>query len=375
MEYLPFGEVKVRTGSDPVHHTFTGHEEDLETSLIYANARYYDPVIGRFITADPTVQRPSDPQDLNRYAYARNNPVRFIDPSGYGFFSWLKKLFKKVGKFFKKTIGRFFKKHGATAGGVIGSIAGLFLPGGPAVWGAVGGAIGGGVQAALNGGKAGDIILGAIMGAIEGYAIGSAVAGVQQGFMDWKNAFTDPDAGFGHLRELGISEKEYLVSHGEKVFTNGVGTKLPAALAQAKAEGAALYYNPSHGFWADFTEAALQKLTGTSSFGRGFGSSLVQAGGKYEVFGYSQGALTALNAFSSVGDKLAGSTFTPIGSPASRFSTNLITRAAGVAIKGGGTNLFDPIQLLQPTLNPVRAVGAAGGLATLGRSHVNYFEH
>ncbi|PIW65535.1 MAG: hypothetical protein COW12_01375, partial [Candidatus Omnitrophica bacterium CG12_big_fil_rev_8_21_14_0_65_45_16] len=33
MEYLPFGEVKVRTGSDPVHHTFTGHEEDLETSL------------------------------------------------------------------------------------------------------------------------------------------------------------------------------------------------------------------------------------------------------------------------------------------------------------------------------------------------------
>ena len=65
MEYLPFGEVKLRVGSDPVSHTFTGHEEDLESSLIYANARYYDPKIGRFVTADPTVQQPHDPQDLN----------------------------------------------------------------------------------------------------------------------------------------------------------------------------------------------------------------------------------------------------------------------------------------------------------------------
>ena len=82
MEYFPFGEVKVRTGSDPVTHTFTGHEEDLETDLIYANARYYDPKIGRFITPDTYVQSPEDPQSLNRYAYARNNPVKYVDPTG-----------------------------------------------------------------------------------------------------------------------------------------------------------------------------------------------------------------------------------------------------------------------------------------------------
>ncbi len=43
--------------------------------------------MGRFITADPTVQHPTDPQDLNRYAYARNNPIRFTDPTGLGFWS------------------------------------------------------------------------------------------------------------------------------------------------------------------------------------------------------------------------------------------------------------------------------------------------
>ena len=48
-------------------------------------ARYYDPVLGRFITPDTIVQDPYDPQSLNRYAYCRNNPVKYIDPSGHEF--------------------------------------------------------------------------------------------------------------------------------------------------------------------------------------------------------------------------------------------------------------------------------------------------
>ena len=46
-------------------------------------ARYYDPVLGRFITPDTIVQAPYDPQTLNRYAYCRNNPVKYIDPTGH----------------------------------------------------------------------------------------------------------------------------------------------------------------------------------------------------------------------------------------------------------------------------------------------------
>jgi len=38
--------------------------------------------LGRFITADWIVQGPADPQSLNRYAYCRNNPIKYADPTG-----------------------------------------------------------------------------------------------------------------------------------------------------------------------------------------------------------------------------------------------------------------------------------------------------
>ena len=50
-------------------------------------------MIGRFITPDTIVQAPQDPQTLNRYAYCRNNPVKYIDPSGHGFKKWFKEFF------------------------------------------------------------------------------------------------------------------------------------------------------------------------------------------------------------------------------------------------------------------------------------------
>ena len=60
---------------------FTGQRLD-STGLYYYGARYYDPAIGRFISADTVVQNPANPQTLNRYAYALNNPLKYIDPSG-----------------------------------------------------------------------------------------------------------------------------------------------------------------------------------------------------------------------------------------------------------------------------------------------------
>ncbi len=45
--------------------------------------RYYDPTLGRFIQPDTIVPDPGDPQSLNRYSYAGNNPVRYTDPSGH----------------------------------------------------------------------------------------------------------------------------------------------------------------------------------------------------------------------------------------------------------------------------------------------------
>ncbi|WP_407362457.1 hypothetical protein HKW97_17760 [Pseudomonas luteola] len=61
---------------------FTGHIKDPSSALIYAGARYYDPVIGRFLSVDPVKPNISSPETFNRYAYANNNPYRYADPTG-----------------------------------------------------------------------------------------------------------------------------------------------------------------------------------------------------------------------------------------------------------------------------------------------------
>ena len=47
------------------------------------NARYYLPGIGRFVSADTIVPDREDPQSFNRYSYARNNPLKYTDPTGH----------------------------------------------------------------------------------------------------------------------------------------------------------------------------------------------------------------------------------------------------------------------------------------------------
>ncbi|WP_373726096.1 RHS repeat-associated core domain-containing protein, partial [Bacteroides heparinolyticus] len=60
----------------------TGHEHYDRFRIINANARLYDPVIGRFFSPDPFVQAPGFTQSYNRYSYCMNNPVMFTDPDG-----------------------------------------------------------------------------------------------------------------------------------------------------------------------------------------------------------------------------------------------------------------------------------------------------
>jgi len=83
-EYLPFGE---EWNPQPAGDSrkFTGKERDAETGLDYFGARYYGAEIGRFTTVDPVYtwrENLVDPQRWNRYAYVRNNPLRYMDPDG-----------------------------------------------------------------------------------------------------------------------------------------------------------------------------------------------------------------------------------------------------------------------------------------------------
>ncbi len=70
---------------------FTMHEHLDEMGVVHMNGRIYDPLIGRFMSADPIIQAPGMLQSHNRYAYVMNNPLNLTDPSGY--FS-LKKFFR-----------------------------------------------------------------------------------------------------------------------------------------------------------------------------------------------------------------------------------------------------------------------------------------
>jgi RHS repeat-associated protein len=63
---------------------YTDHEQLNRTGFIHMNGRVYDPRIGRFVSADPIVQAPFHSQSYNRYSYTSNNPLSYIDPSGFG---------------------------------------------------------------------------------------------------------------------------------------------------------------------------------------------------------------------------------------------------------------------------------------------------
>ena len=69
-------------GDPQTDFNFTGQRK-AGFGLLDYNARYYDPVLGRFISPDSIVPDPTSGQGLSRYRYARNNPLKYNDPSGH----------------------------------------------------------------------------------------------------------------------------------------------------------------------------------------------------------------------------------------------------------------------------------------------------
>lgn len=102
LDYFPFGDVRlnVKTGSFDSSRKYIGEEGDDSTGLNYLNARYYNSKTGRFLSQDSVFlsigntrevesitglkldQYISDPQGMNSYGYARNNPLSFTDKAG-----------------------------------------------------------------------------------------------------------------------------------------------------------------------------------------------------------------------------------------------------------------------------------------------------
>jgi RHS repeat-associated protein len=87
IDYYPYGEtwVEEETTDYENDYKFTGKEKDEETGLYYYEARYYDSSLGRFASIDPWSGDLLDPQSLNKYSYVKNNPVKYVDPTGKEF--------------------------------------------------------------------------------------------------------------------------------------------------------------------------------------------------------------------------------------------------------------------------------------------------
>jgi RHS repeat-associated protein len=85
LTYKPWGET--RSGVSSTTFKYTGQRQEKllggDEGLYFYGSRYYDPLLGRFISPDSMIPDPSNPADYDRYAYVRNNPVRYSDPTGH----------------------------------------------------------------------------------------------------------------------------------------------------------------------------------------------------------------------------------------------------------------------------------------------------
>ncbi|MDX6766087.1 MAG: toxin TcdB middle/N-terminal domain-containing protein [Candidatus Methylacidiphilales bacterium] len=191
--YTPFGRElsQDNTQAFEVSHRFTGQIFDEDTGLYYFNARYYDPELGRFISADTIVPDPQNPQTFNRYAYSLNNPLKYVDPSGHEPITITAIV---VGILIATAVGAAAGAAvaaaqggniamGALTGAISGFLGGLGALGGPA--GAIAAsAAAGAINAAITGG---DIAQSALVGGITGgisFAASSLTQGLVKGIAD-----------------------------------------------------------------------------------------------------------------------------------------------------------------------------------------------
>ena len=85
--FRPFGAVYEEVGpgfgtSRLDRRYFAGHASQEETGLVYMQARWLDPEVGRFLSVDPLIRSLEKPQSLNGYSYVENHPTLFVDPTG-----------------------------------------------------------------------------------------------------------------------------------------------------------------------------------------------------------------------------------------------------------------------------------------------------
>ncbi len=293
--------------------------------------RVYDPDLGRFISADPTIQYPEVQQNFNRYTYVNNNPLSYTDPSGFGFLS---SIFKAIGKIIggvvKAVVGvvkavlnsPILRTVAAIAiaaiPGVGAPLSAQLLAGFGAGFVASGGDLKAGLIGAITFGAAstGSILTQSIAGGVSSklqgrkFLTGFLSAGafayvgsqIKQGINDWqqgRGTFYQVSAGKG-----GVAKPTFGGGVTDRLFVNGILSDVNAAaqrgLEQFHGQSFTLFHNPSNGIFADLTESLLGKVTGTSSLSRQLAGVIKNSGlgitGTGSLVAHSQGGIIVTNA-------------------------------------------------------------------------------
>ena len=110
----PYGQPSRKRAADGPHPLgFTAKMHDTEIGLVHLGARYYSPAVGRFYSIDPVGFEEDSVHSFNRYTYAHNNPLRFVDPDGRAALDLM-----SGPELDDRTLRRFSTSGGATASGV-----------------------------------------------------------------------------------------------------------------------------------------------------------------------------------------------------------------------------------------------------------------
>ncbi len=200
--YIPSGqEVELFLGRG-----YSGHEHLKEFGLVNMNARLYDPALGRFLAPDPFVQMPDLSQNFNRYSYAMNNPLRYVDEDGEFIHIIIGAVIGGTANLIYKAVsGQLHSfKDGFAAFGIGAAAGGL-------------GAATGGLAFAAAGGAAGGI-----GGFLAGAAAGSASTAVMMPVQSAGNSL--------YFGDQFMSLKDYGLGILGGALTGGIGNGMVAAL-------------------------------------------------------------------------------------------------------------------------------------------------
>ncbi len=361
---------------------YTGHEHLRVGELIHMNGRVYDPTIGRFLSADPLVKGRIAGQNLNRYSYVGNNPLSSLDPSGF----FLGKLFKKIGKFFKKIWKPLVAiAIGAITGGAALGLLGLssLTLGGAIVSGIAAGFASSATLTLLNGGTLGDAFKAGLRGAVIGGITGGIMWGIKTGLRMALDRFIPKDAKLYYAEHIGnnvykITEVDAI--KGPRLFVNGILNGWSGDPTTAIQNGFELYgdsftllHNPSKGFFLDMLESFAGKVLGPSGEATQLAQWLKNAPGLKEIIAHSQGGIITTNALGLLareGISLSGVQVTFVGAAVHQGAALGAVKAVNASFGGFYVNPTDAVPNLAGLngnpINMIRSLLSIGKLTGSG---------